>query len=181
MLKMSEAFYLSGDYTEEILSGIKKEYALKDMHIEWGTVYEVTLQDLKFKCAYSDDEIRGIIKACVEIIRELIKIQANGYTRERFDKVNQLGNGDENDEVVIPLTVFADFGTARILELIDEIAGFTRVAGAHYLLLAGPEMKDAIYCVFDKMLDDPMEKDFWYWCLHFLIRGAMRMHGEGDI
>lgn len=39
-------------------------------------------------------------------------------------------------------------------------------------------MKDTIYCVFDKMLDDPIEEDICYWCFDFLIRGSMRMHGE---
>lgn len=176
MLKMALAFCEDIDYTDRILEQIKDAYAIEEPHFDWGTCYDVTLQDLRFRCVYSDDEMRGIIRTCENIIRELIDIQDKGYTRERFDNVDHFDNGGVNDRILSPLEVFTDFRTDKLLDYIAELAGYTRVAGAQYMLLAAPDMKSAIYGVFDKMLDDPEEVDAWFSCLGFLIKAAMSMH-----
>ncbi len=178
MLKMVKMFEPEIDYTEIMLERIKNEYAVKDINIDWGTCYEVTIQDIRFKCAYSDDEMRGIIDTCVKIIQELIVIQDNGYTRERFDSIDHFDNGEEVDTILAPLEVFADFKTDKLSDYVADLAGYTRVGGAWYMLLSGPCIKDTIYAVFDKMLDDPDDMEIWVWLLHFLIRGAMKMHGQ---
>lgn len=60
MLKMVKMFDPEINYTEIMLERIKNEYAVKDINIDWGTCYEVTIQDIRFKCAYSDDEMREL-------------------------------------------------------------------------------------------------------------------------
>lgn len=114
----------------------------------------------------------------MKIIQELIVIQDNGYTRERFDSIDHFDNGEEVDRILAPLEVFADFKTDKLSDYVADLAGYTRVDGAWYMLLAAPCIKDVIYAVFDKMLDDPDDEGMWIWCLHFLIRGAMKMHGQ---
>ena len=71
VLKIAEFDLLKDDsYTDAILERLQKEYATEEEGVD-GRYYEVSIQDHKFRCAYTDDEMRGIIRTCVKIIKEL--------------------------------------------------------------------------------------------------------------
>lgn len=180
VLKIAEFDLLKDDrYTDAILRQLKKEYATK-VKIEHGRCYEVSIQEVRFRCAYTDDEMRGIIRTCVKIMKELIDINANGYTKEKFDSHNLFGEGNDNSEEQFDqmLDKCKDYETEKLNLLIAEMAGYTRVGGAWFMLIAAPGFRQVIYAVFERMLDDSDDEDMWFSCLYFLIRGAMKMHSN---
>ncbi len=177
MLKIAEYDLLKEDtYTDELLSRLQDDYATGEEN-EDGKCYEVTIQDYSFRCVYSDDEIRGIIRTCVKIINELISINADGFTK---DKLEDFEANDEDNwkNIEKGLNRCSSFTTLRLELLILEMTSYTRVTGAYYLLIAGPGFRDIIYSVFEVMLDDSDNEELWFADLYFMIRGAMKMHSS---
>lgn len=121
--------------------------------------------------------MRGIIKTSIEIIKELIEIEAAGYTRERFDEVDA-ANSAEGYSPTSVMATFMDFKTYKLVQLIGKMAGYTRVGGSYFMLISSPEFVNVIYGVFERMLDDYDDEQMWFTFLYFLIRGAMRMHSQ---
>lgn len=175
MLKIANFDLLNDDYESVILERIKSDYGKED--IEGGTYYEVTLQNQFFACAYSDNEMRGIIGTCINIIKELIKIQDNGFTRARFDEICSSDN-DNKDSISAIYRLYNDIQTPTLRKLIMDMAKYTRIRSAYFMFISSPILIGSIYCVFDKMLDDYDDEDMWFSCLYFLIRGAMKMHSQ---
>ncbi|MBP3781783.1 MAG: hypothetical protein J6I68_00890 [Butyrivibrio sp.] len=180
MLKIAEFDLLKDDsYTDAILSRLQEDYATEE-EIEDGCCYEVSIQDIKFRCAYTDDEMRGIIRTCVKIMKELIDINANGYTKEKFDSYDAFGEESDNspEHFGKMLDRCKDYETEKLNLLIAEMAEYTRVGGAWFMFIAAPGFRHVIYAIFERMLDDSDDEDMWFSCLYFLIRGAMKMHSD---
>ena len=180
MLKISEFNLLKDDScTDAILSRLQEDYATEE-EIKDGRCYEVSVQNIKFRCAYTDDEMRGIIRTCVKIMKELIDINANGYTKEKFHSYDAFGGENDNsaDYFDQMLDRCKDYETEKLNLLIAEMAGYTRVGGAWFMLIAAPGFRTVIYAVFERMLDDSDDENMWFSCLYFLIRGAMKMNSD---
>ena len=180
VLKIAEFDLLKDDsYTDAILERLQKEYATEEEGVD-GRCYEVSIQNHEFRCAYTDDEMRGIIRTCVKIIKELIDINANGYTKEKLESYDAFGEEDDKSAEHFGKLVerCKDFGTERLDSLVAEMAGYTRVGGAWYMLVAAPGFRNVIYAVFERMLIDSDDENMWFTCLYFLIRGAMNMHSD---
>ncbi|SFG31155.1 hypothetical protein [Oribacterium sp. WCC10] len=125
--------------------------------------------------------MRGIIKTCIAVIKEIISINDNGYTSDRFNAFKAEMNGKTNDciqQLNHITSLYNDYKTDNLEELVEEITTYTRVGGAYLMLMAGPGFKQVINGVFERMLDDSDDENIWFWCLYFLIRGAMRMHSD---
>ena len=175
MLKIAEYKKLKDEYVNEWLEIVKHDFKKGDAGS--GTHYEVTIQNIKFECAYSDEEMLGIITTSIEIIRELIDIQANGYTREKFDEADSKHKDEEHDIATVYET-FMDFKTDKLVLLIEAMSIFTRVGGAYFMFVSAPCMINTIYCVFERMLDDSDDEEMWFADVFFMIRGAMKMHSQ---
>lgn len=180
VLKIAKYDLLNDDrYTNAILRCLKKDYATRE-RIKGGRCYKVSIQETKFRCVYSDDEMRGIIRTCVKIMKELIDINENGYTKEKFNSYDAFGEENDNSAEHFGKAVdrCKDFGTEKLDLLIAEMAGYTRVGGAWLMFIAAPGFRDVIHAVFEIMLDDSDDENLWFSCLYFLIRGAMKMHSD---
>ncbi|WP_026492876.1 hypothetical protein [Butyrivibrio sp. XPD2002] len=175
MLAISEFALLNENCDEELLERIKSDFGKEEL--ENGMYYEVVLQDNRFACAYTDNEMKNIISTCIKIIKELINIHDSGYSRENFDQTSNANNDEEN--LLKPIfSVYLEIQTPVLRALIDELAGYTRTGGAYFMLISAPCLISTIYGVFDVMLNDYDDKDIWFSCLYFLIRGAMKMNSQ---
>lgn len=179
MLKIKDFDLLNNedlDNVEAILKRVKHDFAKEEK--EDATIYDVTLQDSKYICAYTDDEMRGIITTSIDIIRELISIEANGFTKQRFKEAIQ--NEEKREEIMQVLSTYNDFKTQELDEMTIKMAAYVRVGGAYLALISRPLLIDVIFGVFEVMLDDSDDEDIWFSCLYFMIRGAMKMHSSEE-
>jgi len=180
MLKISKFDLLQDDYTDALAERIIDDFATGEKTTD-GRCYEVPIQDITFRCAYTDDEMRGIIKTCVAVIKELISINDNGYTRDRFNAFKAEMKEETNDgihQLNYITALYNDYKNDNLEELVEEITTYMRVGGVYLMLMAGPGFKQVINGVFERMLDDSDDENIWFSCLYFLIRGAMRMHSD---
>ncbi len=44
------------------------------------------------------------------------------------------------------------------------------------MFISSHSLIGSIFCIFNRMPDDYDDKDMWFSCLYFLIRGTMKMH-----
>ncbi|OON85714.1 hypothetical protein BXO88_10670 [Oribacterium sp. C9] len=177
MLKIADFELLQDDYTDTLVERMQDDFAIEE-EMEKGHCYEVTLQDIKFKCAYTDDEMTGIVRTCVAIIKELIAINANGYTKTKFNNFKSEGAKDALQQLSNINGLYNDYKTEKLEKLFAELTTYTRVGGAYLMLLAAPGFQQVINAVFERMLDDSDDENMWFSCLYFMIRGAMRMNSD---
>ncbi len=157
-----------------------------DSHVKKeGTRYTVKVQNFTFTCSYTDDEIEHIVDDCILILEELQEITSNGYTREMLEEARKTGkekcddtNGSKIQALFKTIDVYNSFSTPRLEELVDDIAVTARVGGAWFMLLSRPAFIDAIFAVYEIIIDKFDDEKIYLSSLDFLVRNAMRMHSD---
>ncbi len=178
MLKIAQFDLLQDDFIEGLLERVKYEFAT-DVRIDATMCYEVVLQDMTFRCSYTDDEMIGIIKTCVDIIKELIEINEMGYTKEKFKKFN-ISNQTTNvlQQLNNINALYNNYTTAKLDMLFAKMTTYTCLGESYLMLQAAPGFQQIINVVFAMMLNDLDDENIWFSCLYYMICGAMRMDSK---
>lgn len=172
-------------YTAELADRIRKEYAAEIRSD--CTVYECILQGTKFRCFYTDDELRAICRYAFELAEKLKEKVNAGMTAETLEEETKKISGRETVE---PDT--EQLGVlARMPALMDRpmwdmyfaVAKTARVGGAFLAIASGPMFQSAIYSGFDVMRryaheEPPCMDDPEIYVPYFIARAAMKMHSE---
>ena len=141
------------------------------------TLYRVAIQGTIFECAYTDAEMRGIVKTCSGILQELKHvIDENGITLNAT--IKHMLDTDRSSPQLVFLRVYTVFSTPIMEDLIEDLGRITRSSRPQYILLARPTFAAAIYSVFDFLMrnDEHDSETVWSSALYFLVRAAMFMH-----
>ena len=142
--------------------------------IKDGDKYDVTVQNNCFSCHYTDEQMGSIASMCLELIKELKRINEGGYTRENLEEAIA-----ENEEDIFQVIhAYNSFSTDRMEEIVSQLGDVTRVGGAYYMLISKPGFIQGIYVVFKASIDRMDDIQTIFDSLYMLIRLAMRMCSE---
>ena len=161
------------EYYEEIVGDFRREEIEEGFH-----KYEVVLQDIKFVVGMTDEELRKAIGLAIDFLEEMKEMNNNGLNKEALERViEELGvNPEEN--ITNMLKVWNKISTDKMTELIAEADQVTRVGGAWAMILANPGLVNAIYVVYERLVDNFDNEELYDLGGYFLLRGIMKMHSN---
>lgn len=95
-----------------------------------------------------------------------------------LDNIEKLMEYKEENEYLQKLYAWERIKTDEMRRIIREIDKVARVGGAWALLIANPSLNIIAYGVYDKLVDD-FDNEEWYWlCGFYLTQAIMRMYGN---
>lgn len=171
---------------KKIIKDIKDNFKVDS--VDSLDVYEVEIQDQKFRCAYTEDEINSVSLLVCEMVEKMKERIDDGIDQDRLDQEWNDYEKDENlGEVKKYIKILYFVKTIMNEEmwvLFAKIAGTMRVGGAYFMLMAGPSFQSAIYSCYDVFLryinEDETLRDIEpeTYVPYFLMRAAMQMHSK---
>ena len=142
--------------------------------IKDGDKYDVTVQNMRFSCRYTDEQMGSIASQCLELIKELKRINDGGYTREDLEEAI----AEDEEGIFQAVQAYNTFCTDRMEEIVSRLGEVTGEGGAYYMLMSKPGFIQGIYVVFYASIDRMDDIQTIFDSLYMLIRLAMRMHSE---
>lgn len=140
--------------------------------------YELGNEEDSYIRYITDDELRGIIKLSVDMLEEMKVINNNSVDRTEFDRIREEEKARDENDYLNRLYAFERIKTGRMRDVIKEIDKAARVAGAWALIIGNPSLCSVAYGVYDKLVDD-FDNEEWYWkCGFYLPQAIMRMYGN---
>ena len=126
----------------------------------------------------TNEELMQIIKLAIDMLEEMKVINNNGVNRKEFERIYTEVQAKEENEYLQKLYAWERMKTDEMKTLIREIDKVARVGGAWALLIANPSLNSIAYGVYDKLVDD-FDNEEWYWrCGFYLVQAIMRMYGN---
>lgn len=126
----------------------------------------------------TDEELWKIIKLAIDILEEMKVINNSGVDRKGLERIYEEVRSKEENEYLQKLYAWERIKTDEMRRIIREIDKVARVGGAWALLIANPSLNIIAYGVYDKLVDD-FDNEEWYWlCGFYLTQAIMRMYGN---
>ena len=171
---------------EGMVAAIKEQFQKDKIEGEYYQ-YEVFLQNIHFRTYMSHKELAQAASYTVDIMEEMKEINNNGVNRTKFEEIKQ--NADKNIKskdgelrtLWHAIEVVNQMSTEKLNGLVAEIAEFRRVGGAYWMIMSKPYFLQALYAVYEVIVDrfDETEERNWYdTSAMFLMRAIMRVRSE---
>ncbi len=154
---------------EEALITAVKEQFQKEMVEDEYYRYDVILQNITFRTNMSHKELKCVASYTVDILEEMKKINNNGVNRAKFEEIKESvpkkleGNYETLRQVCHAVEVMKEISTETMDRLVDEIAELRKVGGAYWMLMSHPTFKQALFAVYDIIVDRFEEKEERNW------------------
>lgn len=142
--------------------------------------YDVKIQNIKFVASLTDDELKESASLALDALEELKSINNGGIDGEAFVKWEQEAAEKYKDtdgkEFMEMLYVANKLMSKRISEIIIELERVRRVGGAYAAFISSPTIRNGIYTVFDRLVDQFDDDDLYFQSGYFLLRVIMHMN-----
>lgn len=154
------------------------EQCRKEVMEEYFYKYEVQLQNIRFITYMSDAELERSIKLTIDLLEEMRVINNGGMDEKEFRK--KVADIEKNceDEFMQQLYTWDILCSQYIAKIISEIDKVRRVGGAYAMLISNPGLKNAIYVVYEVLVDNFDDETLYCQSAFFMLRAIMRMHSE---
>lgn len=150
----------------------------KELVAENTYKYELELQGCKFITYLSEEEINKSINYALDLMEELKEINNNGFGELQFKELVTEMENKTDSQVGMFLTIFNEFSSERLREIIAEISEFRQVGGAFATLIEQPVLISGIVAVFEKMVANFEDKELYTFAVYFLTRAILKMSSE---
>ena len=176
------------EHALKLVEEIKEAYMLQEDCGE-AHMYLIPLQDLRFRCAYTDEEMYRAAFCTYDLFDRMKERVEAGIDQQALEQAwkGSTQNKDTGDSELADLSRMFSFVSTimdkGMWEIYFEIARTMRVGGAYLMLISGPAFQSAIYSSYDVLLRaaggmdhsfDPEKAE--QYTPFFLMRAAMRMH-----
>lgn len=139
-----------------------------------GTVYHCLLQDKTFDVTLYDDELKNIVDLVFHIMDELENICNSGMHKENFKALKEAcKNGPFSQATLWHVQTIQKMATPKLQSLLDELYEVCRVDGAWKEIIANPVFMDAIFVIYERVVDCFDDDSVYLHCIYFMIRAAM--------
>lgn len=156
-------------YTGEFLTKDNKDFKK----------YHVIQQSICFEAYLTDEELKQTVKAGIDIVEELVRINEEGFDKKTFESAWEKFK-DEKDKysnnLAQVLFVKENFYTEKMQKIQKEICEIRRVGGAYEMFISNPVLEQTIFVVYAASVDLWDEDDVDIRAIYFLIRSIMRMN-----
>ena len=172
---------------EEALVTAVKEQFQKEMVEDEYYQFDVELQSIKFRTYMTNKELKQVASYTVDILEEMKTINNNGVSRAKFEEIKESvpkkfeGNHEMLRQVCHAVEVMKKISTETLDSLVEEIAELRKVGGAYWMLMSHPTFRQALFAVYDVIVDRFEEKEERNWydiSAFFLMRAIMRVRSE---
>lgn len=164
-----------------LVSGIVQDYRKEKIEGHDNLYkYDVTIHEVRFITAMTDEELRESARLTIDMLEELKKLNNNGLTKEKFDEMYAKLKEDDGEfsDFMPPLTMWNKMASKEMTELLGEMDKLRRVGGAYAMLLANPCVKGAVVGVYGLIADKFDDDELYMVCAYFLLRAVMKMHSN---
>lgn len=171
---------------ELLVCAVTKQFEKEKIEDEYYQ-YDVVFQDIHFRTYMTHEELKKAAAYTVDVLEEFKRINNNGVNSERLEEISEDADrkvgcdGSELKQVEYALEVMRQIGTENLEKIVKEIAEFRRVDGAYWMIMSQPAFRQALFAVYEVIVDrfDEKEERNWYHIsAFFLIRAIMRVHSE---
>ena len=140
--------------------------------------YELGSEEDSYIRYVTDKELMEIIKLAIDMLEEMKVMNNSGVDRSELDRILEEEKAREENEYLHKLYAWERIKTDRMRNIIEEIDKVARVAGAWALIIGNPSLCSVAYGVYDKLVDD-FDNEEWYWkCGFYLTQAILRMYGK---
>lgn len=171
---------------EALVTAVKEQFQKEIVENEYYR-YDVTLQNIKFRTYMTHKELERAASYTVDILEEMKRINNNGVNRAKFEEIKESvpekfeGNHEMLRQVCHAVEVMKKISTETLDSLVEEIAELRKVGGAYWMLMSHPTFRQALFAVYDVIVDRFEEKEERNWydiSAFFLMRAIMRVRSE---
>lgn len=168
---------------KELLKKFKKDFVPTDVDNGYS-MYEVDIQNLRFRTFINDEELSMAMDYAFEILEELKNINNYRLTKEQFEELVKNHretfriDDKEFSEMMLPVSVYNKFATEELEMLLIGIANLRRVGGAYWMLLCRPGLISAVFAVFDAIIDKFDDDNYYIQSIYFLFRAILKVRSE---
>lgn len=172
---------------EELLVCAIMEQFEKEKVEEEYYQYDVVFQDIHFRTYMTHEELQKAAAYTVDILEEFKVINNTGVNRKKLEKISENANqkvgceGSELKSVWHAIEVMRQIGTENLEKIVREIAEFRRVGGAYWMIMSQPTFRQALFAVYEVIVDrfeEKEERNWYHISAFFLIRAIMRVRSE---
>lgn len=172
---------------EELLVCAIMEQFEKEKVEEEYYQYDVVFQDIHFRTYMTHEELQKAAAYTIDILEEFKVINNTGVNRKKLEKISENANqkvgceGSELKSVWHAIEVMRQIGTENLEKIVREIAEFRRVGGAYWMIMSQPTFRQALFAVYEVIVDrfeEKEERNWYHISAFFLIRAIMRVRSE---
>ncbi len=140
--------------------------------------YEAEIQGCKFVTCMSDEELFESVKLSIDLLEELKNMNNEKLDKEIFAPKYAKCLDEMDNYPFAVLGLWNDLSTPQLDKLVREIDRVRRVGGAWALIISNPLLYEAIFAVYEKIVDSFDDEDLYDICGFFLLRIIMKMHSD---
>lgn len=142
--------------------------------------YEVQLQEIRFRTAMSDEELKAAAECTVDLLEALKDINNSGVNREKLMEIEESVRKEFKDqpEAFCIMKTVQLFESDEIIKIRVRLAEICRVGGAYFTIISNPGLSDVILAVYEVIVDRFDEPDLYEISAWFLLRGIMHMNSN---
>lgn len=163
------------EITEDFYKKVKEDYCKGEIQNGYYR-YESVIQGVKFRTHMTDEELKSCISLTVDLIEEFKVINSSGKDGAAIKKFEEEIEGI--DETLGTFRRYLEIASDNIHIIVYKIDETRRVGGAYAALIANPLLYSAIYAVYEKLVDNFDDDEFYWHSAYFLLRAIMKMRSE---
>lgn len=171
---------------EALVTAVKEQFQKVQKENEYFQ-YDVELQSIKFRTYMTHEQLKQAASYTVDILEEMKEINNSGVNRAKFEEIKESvpkkfeNNYEMLRQVCHAVEVMKKISTETLDRLVDEIAELRNVGGAYWMLMSHPNFKQALFAIYDVIVERFEEKEERNWydiSAFFLMRAIMRVRSE---
>ena len=171
---------------EALVTAVKEQFQKVQKENEYFQ-YDVELQSIKFRTCMTHEQLKQAASYTVDILEEMKEINNSGVNRAKFEELKDSVDKEIKSEksmireVSHAVVVMTHISTEKLDNLVNEIAELRNVGGAYWMLMSHPAFRQALFAVYDVIVDRFEEKEERNWydiSAFFLMRAIMRVRSE---
>lgn len=164
---------------EGMIQKIKNSFQKEELE-DGYFAYESEIQEVKFRCYMTDEDIENTVKLSVDVLEELKCINNENFDKDKLNALMcETKNAGQNEGEFRRLCcIWEKIKTDRLTMLLWEADNIRRVGGVYAAFISNPLFQSAVYAVFERIVDDFDNDELWLCCLFFLVRAVMKMRSE---
>ena len=164
---------LEKDIKMTIIKNFQKEMVEEDFY-----KYEVQLQSFKFVTYMTNKELEKSIELTIDLLEELKNINNGGLDARMLQEKVRDVETKYQEEALQQISILNEIYTDKIYEIIGEINVIRRVGGAYAMLVSNPCFNNAIYVVYERLVDNFNDEELYCFSAYFLVRAVMRINSD---